>query len=180
MPVFRIVKPRSPSCCSRRGPELLPRKLISLPSAAAPSVHLLGHELVVLVLTFPRPHPARSLPQGFRLPGMRSASHPRPCAGCQHPWLSQGGVGCEMCESGRSDSDEYGIRIMATASTDAILERADIQRSYTLVIWRGRPRLRFQYARVACRPSSGFRHWLARGADLSNHLLRFPRYRARR
>ncbi len=48
------------------------------------------------------------------------------------------GVGCEMCESPRSDSDEYGIRIMATANTDAILQRANIQRGYTLVIWRGR------------------------------------------
>ena len=48
------------------------------------------------------------------------------------------GIGCEMCESGRPDSDAYGIRIRATANTDAILQRADMQRGYTLVIWRGR------------------------------------------
>ncbi len=48
------------------------------------------------------------------------------------------GVGCEMCESSRADSDEYGVRIRATSNTDAILQRANIQRGYTLVIWRGR------------------------------------------
>src|SRR5882757_7960391 len=48
------------------------------------------------------------------------------------------GVGCEMCESGRPDSDIYGIRILATQNTDAVLQRANIQRGYTLVIWRGR------------------------------------------
>jgi diadenosine tetraphosphate (Ap4A) HIT family hydrolase len=48
------------------------------------------------------------------------------------------GVGCEMCESTRPDSDIYGIRIHATANSDAILQRANIQRGYTLVIWRGR------------------------------------------
>ncbi len=48
------------------------------------------------------------------------------------------GVGCEMCESDRPDSDEYGVRIRATKNTDAILQRANIQRGYTLVIWRGR------------------------------------------
>jgi diadenosine tetraphosphate (Ap4A) HIT family hydrolase len=48
------------------------------------------------------------------------------------------GTGCEMCESARPDEDRYGICIRATASTDAVLQRADIQRGYTLVIWRGR------------------------------------------
>lgn len=48
------------------------------------------------------------------------------------------GVGCEMCESDRSDRDGYGIRIRATKNTDAILQRANVQRGYTLVIWRGR------------------------------------------
>lgn len=48
------------------------------------------------------------------------------------------GIGCEMCDTARPDSDQYGIRIMATAATDAVLQRADVQRGYTLVIWRGR------------------------------------------
>lgn len=48
------------------------------------------------------------------------------------------GIGCAMCESNRPDSDRYGIRIMATEHTDSVLQRADVQRGYTLVIWRGR------------------------------------------
>jgi hypothetical protein len=36
------------------------------------------------------------------------------------------------------DEDTYGIRIFSTADVDAVLQRADIQRGYTLVIWRGR------------------------------------------
>ena len=48
------------------------------------------------------------------------------------------GIGCEMCESGRPDANEYGIRIHAGQYTDAYLQRADVQRGYTVVIWRGR------------------------------------------
>jgi diadenosine tetraphosphate (Ap4A) HIT family hydrolase len=48
------------------------------------------------------------------------------------------GLGCEMCHSSRPESDDYGIRIYATKHTDAVLQRANIQRGYTLVIWRGR------------------------------------------
>ncbi len=50
------------------------------------------------------------------------------------------GVGCDMCRSGlvRPDSDSYGIRIHAGRYTDAYLQRADVQRGYTVVIWRGR------------------------------------------
>ena len=47
------------------------------------------------------------------------------------------GATCEMCDSPRVDEDDYGIRIHATAYTDAILQRAAIQPGYTLVIWRG-------------------------------------------
>ncbi|MFD9893551.1 HIT family protein [Amycolatopsis sp. NPDC059027] len=43
-----------------------------------------------------------------------------------------------MCESGRPDDDKYGIRVRATKNTDAVLQRANIQQGYTLVIWRGR------------------------------------------
>ena len=48
------------------------------------------------------------------------------------------GIGCEMCENGRPDADRYGIRILAGRYSDAYLQRADVQRGYTLVIWRGR------------------------------------------
>lgn len=48
------------------------------------------------------------------------------------------GIGCEMCESTRPEADRYGIRIMATKNTEGVLQRANIQRGYTLVIWRGR------------------------------------------
>ncbi|MEV5714389.1 HIT family protein [Amycolatopsis mediterranei] len=48
------------------------------------------------------------------------------------------GEACEMCQSKRLDEDTYGIRIFETADVDAVLQRADIQRGYTLVIWRGR------------------------------------------
>lgn len=48
------------------------------------------------------------------------------------------GASCEMCSSERNDEDQYGIRIHATEHTDAVLQRASIQRGYTLVIWRGR------------------------------------------
>jgi len=48
------------------------------------------------------------------------------------------GIGCEMCQAGRPDSDRYGLRILAGKYSDAYLQRADVQRGYTVVIWRGR------------------------------------------
>lgn len=48
------------------------------------------------------------------------------------------GVGCEMCENPRLDADDYGVRIHSGHYTDAYLQRADVQRGYTVVIWRGR------------------------------------------
>jgi diadenosine tetraphosphate (Ap4A) HIT family hydrolase len=48
------------------------------------------------------------------------------------------GIGCEMCEGGRPDENKYGIRIQAGRYTDAYLQRAAVQRGYTIVIWRGR------------------------------------------
>ena len=48
------------------------------------------------------------------------------------------GARCPMCRSPRSDEDGYGVRIRATEHTDAVLQRAPVQRGYTLVIWRGR------------------------------------------
>ena len=43
-----------------------------------------------------------------------------------------------MCEHGRPDEDAYGVRIFAGEVSDAYLQRADVQRGYTIVIWRGR------------------------------------------
>jgi diadenosine tetraphosphate (Ap4A) HIT family hydrolase len=48
------------------------------------------------------------------------------------------GVGCPMCRPGRPESDDFGVRIHRTGHTDAYLQRADVQRGYTVVIWRGR------------------------------------------
>ena len=48
------------------------------------------------------------------------------------------GEGCPMCEQGRPDETPYGIRIFAGEVTDAYLQRAGVQRGYTVVVWRGR------------------------------------------
>jgi diadenosine tetraphosphate (Ap4A) HIT family hydrolase len=48
------------------------------------------------------------------------------------------GIGCAMCQEGRPDSDSYGVRIQEGRYSDAYLQRADVQRGYTIVIWRGR------------------------------------------
>ncbi|HET7014314.1 MAG TPA: HIT family protein [Streptosporangiaceae bacterium] len=48
------------------------------------------------------------------------------------------GIGCGMCESPRPDADDFGVRIHSGSYTDAYLQRADVQRGYTIVIWRGR------------------------------------------
>lgn len=48
------------------------------------------------------------------------------------------GASCEMCTSTSSEEDEYGSLIYSTDEVDAVLQRARIQRGYTLVIWRGR------------------------------------------
>ena len=48
------------------------------------------------------------------------------------------GEGCPMCEQGRPDETEHGARFMAGEVADAYLQKADIQRGYSVVIWRGR------------------------------------------
>jgi diadenosine tetraphosphate (Ap4A) HIT family hydrolase len=48
------------------------------------------------------------------------------------------GEGCPMCAQGRPDETSYGARIFAGKVSDAYLQRADIQRGYTISIWRGR------------------------------------------
>ncbi len=54
-------------------------------------------------------------------------------------WIDRiSGHACEMCQSPRLDEDSYGVRIYSTPEVDAVLQRADIQRGYTIIIWRGR------------------------------------------
>ena len=48
------------------------------------------------------------------------------------------GQDCSMCAKGRPDDDGFGVRIQAAKYSDAYLQRADMQRGYTVVIWRGR------------------------------------------
>ena len=43
-----------------------------------------------------------------------------------------------MCAEGRPDETAWGDRIFAGEVSDAYLQRADVQRGYTIVIWRGR------------------------------------------
>ncbi len=43
-----------------------------------------------------------------------------------------------MCEQGRPDETEHGTRIFAGEASDAYLQKAGIQRGYTISIWRGR------------------------------------------
>ena len=48
------------------------------------------------------------------------------------------GEGCPMCVQGRPDETEYGTRIFAGEVSDAYLQRRNVQRGYTVVVWRGR------------------------------------------
>jgi diadenosine tetraphosphate (Ap4A) HIT family hydrolase len=50
----------------------------------------------------------------------------------------KGGRGCPMCEQGRPDETAYGLRFFGGAVSDAYLQRANIQRGYSIVVWRGR------------------------------------------
>lgn len=43
-----------------------------------------------------------------------------------------------MCAQGRPDETEFGARIFAGELSDAYLQKADVQRGYTIVVWRGR------------------------------------------
>ena len=43
-----------------------------------------------------------------------------------------------MCSEGRPEETQFGARIFAGEVSDAYLQRADIQRGYTISIWRGR------------------------------------------
>jgi len=43
-----------------------------------------------------------------------------------------------MCAQGRPDDVGFGVRFLAGDVADAYLQRADIQRGYTVVVWGGR------------------------------------------
>lgn len=48
------------------------------------------------------------------------------------------GESCPMCAEGRPEETASGIRFFAGEVADAYLQRAGVQRGYTIVIWRGR------------------------------------------
>jgi diadenosine tetraphosphate (Ap4A) HIT family hydrolase len=48
------------------------------------------------------------------------------------------GEGCPMCAEGRPEETRFGARILAGKVSDAYLQRDNVQRGYTVVIWRGR------------------------------------------
>src|SRR5256714_8314464 len=48
------------------------------------------------------------------------------------------GEGCPMCGQGRPDETEYGARFFAGEVSDVYLQKLNIQRGYSVVIWRGR------------------------------------------
>src|ERR671933_465120 len=48
------------------------------------------------------------------------------------------GEGCPMCSQGRPEETEHGARFYAGEVADAYLQKEDIQRGYSVVIWRGR------------------------------------------
>jgi diadenosine tetraphosphate (Ap4A) HIT family hydrolase len=48
------------------------------------------------------------------------------------------GEGCPMCEQGRPEETPYGAHFFAGEVADAYLQKADVQRGYSVVVWRGR------------------------------------------
>jgi diadenosine tetraphosphate (Ap4A) HIT family hydrolase len=48
------------------------------------------------------------------------------------------GEGCPICAEHGSEDTGDGVRFLQGDVADAYLQRADIQRGYTIVIWRGR------------------------------------------
>jgi diadenosine tetraphosphate (Ap4A) HIT family hydrolase len=47
------------------------------------------------------------------------------------------GVGCMMCDQGRPDETEFGLRVMTGSRSDAYLQREGFRRGYVVVIHRG-------------------------------------------
>jgi diadenosine tetraphosphate (Ap4A) HIT family hydrolase len=48
------------------------------------------------------------------------------------------GEGCPMCAQGRPQETEHGLRFHAGEVCDAYLQKRDVQRGYSVVVWRGR------------------------------------------
>jgi diadenosine tetraphosphate (Ap4A) HIT family hydrolase len=48
------------------------------------------------------------------------------------------GRDCPLCAQGRTDADEFGVRIFAGECSDAYLQREAVQPGYVVVVWRGR------------------------------------------
>jgi diadenosine tetraphosphate (Ap4A) HIT family hydrolase len=48
------------------------------------------------------------------------------------------GSACPLCDQGRPEETEHGVRYFAGEVADAYLVRADIQRGLSVVVWRGR------------------------------------------
>jgi diadenosine tetraphosphate (Ap4A) HIT family hydrolase len=53
-------------------------------------------------------------------------------------YAARRGEGCAICQEGRPDEVRSGLRIFTGRVSDAYLQRANIQRGYTIVAWRGR------------------------------------------
>lgn len=53
-----------------------------------------------------------------------------------HRWRR--GEGCPMCAEGRPEANSWGPRIYSGTHTDAYLFKADIQRGFAALAWRGR------------------------------------------
>jgi diadenosine tetraphosphate (Ap4A) HIT family hydrolase len=74
-----------------------------------------------------------------------------------------------MCAQGRPDDTEYGARIFAGDVADAYLQKAGVQRGYTIVIWRGRHVA--EPTELSCEEAAAY--WLelvAVGRALEQHL----------
>lgn len=59
--------------------------------------------------------------------------------GWPQDWAARvAGKDCPFCAAGRPERDRWGVRVAGGRYTDAYLQRADVQRGYTVVVWRGR------------------------------------------
>jgi diadenosine tetraphosphate (Ap4A) HIT family hydrolase len=47
------------------------------------------------------------------------------------------GEGCEMCEHGRPEENQHGIRFAERRYSDAYLQKPAVQRGWVVVVWRG-------------------------------------------
>ena len=80
------------------------------------------------------------------------------------------GEGCPMCAEGRPDETRFGLRIFAGEVADAYLQRAGVQRGYTIVIWRGRHVA--EPTELAEEEAAAYwRELLAVGGALERHLV---------